>query len=304
MPGSTSCSATGLLNQVLLALGIVDEPLVWLATDTAIYHRHRLFLPAVHGAAALREPGEDGRDAARGRRRSRLPAAGRRSGWSPCRCRCPASSPARCCASSRSSASSSSPICSAARETLMIGQTLWTEFFTNRTGRSPPRSRSCCWCCWWADRRLPATARRASWSADDDAMRRFSLVQHRRARARAGVPLPADRRSWSIYSFNASRLVTVWGGWSLRWYATLLQRPRHARRGLDQPAHRRRLGHGRDRARHAGGARAGPRAAASAAALLFSGMIYAPLVMPEVITGLSLLLLFVARRSSTAASGP
>ena len=23
-----------------------------------------------------------------------------------------------------------------------------------------------------------------------------------------------------IYSFNASRLVTVWGGWSLRWYAS------------------------------------------------------------------------------------
>ena len=22
-----------------------------------------------------------------------------------------------------------------------------------------------------------------------------------------------------IYSFNASRLVAVWGGWSLRWYA-------------------------------------------------------------------------------------
>ena len=43
---------------------------------------------------------------------------------------------------------------------------------------------------------------------------------------------------------------------------------------------------------------------ASAAALLFAGMIYAPLVMPEVITGLSLLLLFVARRRSTAASGP
>ena len=27
-----------------------------------------------------------------------------------------------------------------------------------------------------------------------------------------------------IYSFNASRLVTVWGGWSLRWYRALLQR--------------------------------------------------------------------------------
>jgi putrescine transport system permease protein len=26
-----------------------------------------------------------------------------------------------------------------------------------------------------------------------------------------------------IYSFNASRLVTVWGGWSTRWYAALLE---------------------------------------------------------------------------------
>ena len=26
-----------------------------------------------------------------------------------------------------------------------------------------------------------------------------------------------------IYSFNASRLVTVWGGWSTRWYVALLQ---------------------------------------------------------------------------------
>src|SRR5437588_9121190 len=25
-----------------------------------------------------------------------------------------------------------------------------------------------------------------------------------------------------IYSFNASRLVTIWGGWSTRWYAALL----------------------------------------------------------------------------------
>ena len=24
-----------------------------------------------------------------------------------------------------------------------------------------------------------------------------------------------------LYSFNASRLVTVWGGWSLRWYGEL-----------------------------------------------------------------------------------
>ena len=38
----------------------------------------------------------------------------------------------RCWSSSRPSASSSSPICSAARETLMIGKTLWNEFFANR----------------------------------------------------------------------------------------------------------------------------------------------------------------------------
>ncbi|MBS0333149.1 MAG: hypothetical protein JSS35_10315, partial [Proteobacteria bacterium] len=25
-----------------------------------------------------------------------------------------------------------------------------------------------------------------------------------------------------LYSFNASRLVTVWGGWSMRWYSALL----------------------------------------------------------------------------------
>src|SRR5258707_12796154 len=26
-----------------------------------------------------------------------------------------------------------------------------------------------------------------------------------------------------IYSFNASRLVTIWGGWSTRWYAALIE---------------------------------------------------------------------------------
>ena len=96
-----------------------------------------------------------------------------------------------------------------------------------------------------------------------------------------------------IYSFNASRLVTVWGGWSMRWYVELL----HDRAMLDAAWVTLRLAvvsataatvlgtlaavalvrHGRFRGR-----------------LLLSGMIYAPLVMPEVITGLSLLLLFVA----------
>ena len=96
-----------------------------------------------------------------------------------------------------------------------------------------------------------------------------------------------------IYSFNGSRLVTVWGGWSLRWYHEFFS----------------------DRAM-IDAAWMSFRVAASSATIatllgtlaavalsrgerfkgrtLFSGMLYAPLVMPEVITGLSLLLLFVA----------
>jgi len=96
-----------------------------------------------------------------------------------------------------------------------------------------------------------------------------------------------------IYSFNASRLVTVWGGWSTRWYVELW----HDRAMLDAAWVTLRIAvlsataatlvgtlaavalvrHGRFRGR-----------------MLLSGMVYAPLVMPEVITGLSLLLLFVA----------
>jgi putrescine transport system permease protein len=96
-----------------------------------------------------------------------------------------------------------------------------------------------------------------------------------------------------IYSFNASRLVAVWGGWSTRWYAELLNDEAlvdsawiSLRLALVSASAATMLGtmaalalvrFGRFRGR-----------------LLFAAMIYAPLVMPEVITGLSLLLLFVA----------
>jgi len=95
-----------------------------------------------------------------------------------------------------------------------------------------------------------------------------------------------------IYSFNASKLVTVWAGFSTRWYAELLSDEAF----LDA-------------------ARVTIKVAIMSSTLatvlgtmaayvlvnsgrffgrtLFSGMIYAPLVMPEVITGLSLLLLFI-----------
>src|SRR5438552_1082627 len=96
-----------------------------------------------------------------------------------------------------------------------------------------------------------------------------------------------------IYSFNASRLVTVWGGWSTRWYVELLS----DRAMLEATWMSLRVG-------VASATLATVLGTMAALALargdrfrgrsLFSGMLYAPLVMPEVITGLSLLLLFVA----------
>jgi len=96
-----------------------------------------------------------------------------------------------------------------------------------------------------------------------------------------------------IYSFNASRLVTVWGGWSTRWYAELLADnalldaawislrvavlSASVATVLGTLAAVALVRRGRFRGR-----------------IVFSAFTYAPIVMPEVITGLSLLLLFVA----------
>ena len=96
-----------------------------------------------------------------------------------------------------------------------------------------------------------------------------------------------------IFSFNESRLVTVWAGFSTKWYGELLQNQAFLNAAwvtlkvavisstlaavLGTMAAYAMVRAGRFRGR-----------------TLFSGMIYAPLVMPEVITGLSLLLLFIA----------
>jgi putrescine transport system permease protein len=96
-----------------------------------------------------------------------------------------------------------------------------------------------------------------------------------------------------VYSFNASRLVTVWAGFSTRWYGELLRNEAIQRAALisieiavaaatgalvlgtlaGYALQRYRRFHGR---------------------ALFGVLATAPLVMPEVITGLSLLLLLVA----------
>ena len=96
-----------------------------------------------------------------------------------------------------------------------------------------------------------------------------------------------------VYSFNASRLVTVWGGWSIRWYVALLEDRAMIDAALTS------LGIALLSAAVATvlgtfAALALARIARCRGRVAFAAMIYAPLVMPEVITGLSLLLLFVA----------
>ena len=96
-----------------------------------------------------------------------------------------------------------------------------------------------------------------------------------------------------IYSFNASRLVTVWGGWSTRWYVELI----NDRAMLESAWVTLRIAVLSATAATVLGTLAAialVRFGRFRTRVLFSGMVYAPLVMPEVITGLSLLLLFVA----------
>ena len=96
-----------------------------------------------------------------------------------------------------------------------------------------------------------------------------------------------------IFSFNASQLVAVWGGWSTRWYAALVDDAPlldsafiSIRLALVSASAATVLGtlaavalvrFGRFRGRG-----------------IFDAMIYASLVIPDVVTGLSMLLLFVA----------
>ncbi|MDM8348729.1 ABC transporter permease subunit [Pseudomonas sp. sp1636] len=96
-----------------------------------------------------------------------------------------------------------------------------------------------------------------------------------------------------IYSFNGSRLVTVWGGWSVKWYVGLLDNTQlmsAVMRSLE-------IAFYTAIAAVILGTLAAfvlTRVTRFKGRTLFGGLVTAPLVMPEVITGLSLLLLFVA----------
>lgn len=95
-----------------------------------------------------------------------------------------------------------------------------------------------------------------------------------------------------IFSFNASKLVTVWAGFSTKWYGALLQNEAF----LDAAWVTIKVAVVSSTIATILGTMAAyvlVRAGRFYGRTLFSGMIYAPLVMPEVITGLSLLLLFI-----------
>ena len=96
-----------------------------------------------------------------------------------------------------------------------------------------------------------------------------------------------------IYSFNGGRLVTVWSGFSLKWYVGLLDNAKLIAA----------VGRSLEIAFYTAiaatilgtiAAFVQTRISQFRGRTLFGGMVTAPLVMPEVITGLSLLLLFVA----------
>lgn len=95
-----------------------------------------------------------------------------------------------------------------------------------------------------------------------------------------------------IYSFNESRLVTVWGGFSTRWWSTLL-----ANEAMLQAAWLSlRIAFVSATGATLIGLAAGyalARAASLPGRSLFGGMVIAPMVMPEVVMGISMLLLFV-----------
>ncbi len=95
-----------------------------------------------------------------------------------------------------------------------------------------------------------------------------------------------------IYSFNMSKLVTVWGGWSFKWYGELAR----DRQIIDAAILSLEVAAVSSTLATILGTIAGyvlvrfPKFLGRTA---FSGMVNAPLVMPDVITGLSMLLLFI-----------
>lgn len=110
--------------------------------------------------------------------------------------------------------------------------------------------------------------------------------------------LYAPMLSLIVYSFNENRLVTVWSGFSTKWYGALMQDEQM----LNAAWVSLKIAFSTACAAVVLGTMAAmvmTRLRTFRGKTLFAAMVTAPLVMPEVITGLSLLLLFVSLSSWT-----
>ena len=247
MPGSTSCSTTACSTKFCWRLHLVSAPVVWLSTDTAMYigivysYLPFMILP-LYATLAKMQP-------------SLLEAAAD-LGASPLRAFWLVTLPLSLPGVGAGMLLCFIPIVGefvipdlAGRlGSMMIGQTLWLEFFTNKDwpvavgagGRAAGRAGAAA-----ADLR-PAAAPPARGPVDGrgrSTLSPFNLVSLALGLAFLYLPIVI----LVIYSFNDSRLVTVWGGWSLRWYHEFFNDQRDARRGLDEPARGAGLGDGRRR---------------------------------------------------------
>ena len=183
----------------------------------------------------------------------------------------------------------------AGSSSMMIGQTLWLEFFTNKDWPVASAAAVVLLVLLVAPLLLYDRLQRRQLEGRTDGAqgqrrsRRSTSPRWRSGMAFLYLPIVI----LVIYSFNASRLVTVWGGWSLRWYHEFF----NDRAMLEAAWMSLRVAAVSATIATLLGTLAAvalSRGERFRGRTLFSGMLYAPLVMPEVITGLSLLLLFVA----------
>ena len=282
----------GLLNGVLLALGIIGAPVAWLSSDTAIYigivysYLPFMVLPIY---ATLEKMDETLLEAAAD------PGCARwTTFWlvtAPLSLRGVLAGALLCFI----------PIVGefvipdllGGSDTLMIGQTLWTEFFSNKDWPVASAIAVALLCLLVVPIMVYERLQRRALGEGAAMKSRPIALQHHRGRARPCVPLSADRHSGDLFVQRFAAGDGVGRPWSLHWYRELFSDAAM----LESAGVSFRLA----LLSATGATVLGTLAAVALTRMgrfpgrtVFSGMIYAPLVMPEVITGLSLLLLFVA----------
>ncbi len=243
--------ADGFLNQLLLGLGLIGAPLDILDSEIAVQIGHRLLLPALHGAAALCRAGAAGSEPDRGGGGPRLHARARFLAGDVAAV-APGIIGGSVLVFIPAMGEFIIPDLLGGSDTLMVGRLVWTEFFSNRDWRWPRRSPSCCSRSWRARSSTASAAPRGRRPDYEEPVHRTNLASLVLGLAFLYLPIAI----LVGYSFNASRLVTVWGGFSTQWYAGPLAERAADAIGLDLAEGRDAVGERRDNRRHGAGARA------------------------------------------------